>query len=221
MANLTGFLVVTVFILHSLASPILAAAANANATGFWEPAPGFSGKGNQIMTKVTESWAGLGNEAVTQVEMATFLRRVGVFAQKVKIAQTDESISIISDDRHRFSSVISKGQTRGSHSCLLNGYPSIVQRGRNCIVRSTYARVKGKPYLCQALNIKSTHTGESIVIKNIFKCAQATKNLPNAWQEPPSIITEEDRNAGGGSLRTVQSIGKTLFSIGSFAASFL
>jgi hypothetical protein len=190
-------------------------------TGFWEPAEGFANRGNLIVSNISESWTGVGNEAVTQVELSTFLRRVGLFARKLKIAQTDENLSIISDDRSRFNSVISEASLTGSYATLVNGYPSIVQRGRNCILKSTYARVPGKPYLCQALEIKSTHSGQTLVVKNILKATQATDLLPNEWQEPPSIITEEDRAEEHSPLKGIQSIGRTLFSLGSFAATFL
>ena len=166
---------------------------------------------------------------LVRAEVSDFLTRLGLFARQVKIAQTDVSVTIVSDDRSKLTLPISLEnnslaearrrlkKAKGTRAFLADGFLTIEHRGRHSIVTSTFACVPKERLLCQAVTIHELGNRKPTVLKHVLQPSQSKERLPNPWKEPPSILPPPNKRKTNGFARGVQE----LINIGSMAVPFL
>ncbi len=196
----------------------------ANTTGIWEPLPSMRSNGRRALESLRDNYP-----LLVRAEAGDFLTRLGLFARQIKIAHSEAKVTIVSDDRKKFSVVVrpkayDAAQVRrklknriGRQAYIKDGYLTIEQRGRHSKVTSIYALVPKERLLCQAVTIQDLGNRRKMVLKHVLQPSQSKERLPNPWKEPPSILPPVHKRRSNGFQRGVQQ----LLSIGQMAVPFL
>lgn len=167
----------------------------------------------------------------TATEVDSFLGKSCFFARKVNIAHCEDSVTIIGDNRRRFSvPIVSEDETRGrdgrrlagrvgSRAAIRRGYLVVEQRGRHTLVSSTFARVPEGTLLCRAVTVQllDGSSEKPYVLKQVLRPAENDARLPNPWKEPPSILPPVEKRQRNAFQKGVQG----LVNIGKMAVPFL
>mgnify|MGYP006287004797 CR=1 FL=1 len=120
-----------------------------SATGYWKPIAPMRANGRKLLKKMRDSYP-----MAVRAEVGEGLAKLGLFAREIKIAQTDERLTLVADDRQRLSLAISKkepslvGSARSrmkrrkrQRAYLREGMLTVELSGKHSRVLSTFAKV--------------------------------------------------------------------------------
>jgi len=180
-----------------------------DATGLWEAVPAS----RQAMVEAGEQMRGRCIEAVL-AEVRDCLNRLGLFAAQVKIAQTDDGVTIVGGRNAHLTVALGRptalvGEAAaqpGRRAFVLSGALHVEQRGHLATVSAVYARVPDSPFLVQAVKVDPRDGERPLVIKQVLQPSQNRERLPNPWKEPPSILPPPEKRRGSVLQRGAQQL---------------
>ena len=201
------------FVAFSAWAGVLAAKVN-DATGYWHCGrKALKRIGRRLDVFLSDKSPG---EAA---EVERLLVRSGLFASRLMIAQREDSVTLVSDGRHRLElSLGGHVSRRRCRAYIHDGFLVVEQLGEHVVVRSTFARIDGAPMLCRAVKLSVPHdrSAAACVIKQVLVPADNEARLPRPWKEPPSILPPPSRRRASFLEKGVQG----LVNVGKLALPF-
>ena len=214
-------------VFFSMAAAVLHASVEVNdVTGLWRNSRTGCRRLHDTMDRILSEIP-----ARAAMELDHLLGASCLFARRVSIAQLDESLTIIGDDRRSFfvpisaeRNPLSEARSRlrrrpGKRAYFHDGFLVVEQRGRFVTVRSTFAKVSKGPLLCRAVTVRipGCNGERPFVIRQVLSPAENRERLPNPWKEPPSILPPPSKRRVNPIKRGIQD----LVNLGRMAVPFL